>query len=206
MRKVRDGRFVGQAERAQHIGRLDRGRGTGRAGGDAQVRHARHQVGGGGGGEGHVQVAGDPRRHAAVHRDAGNRRAQPVQQAVAQSGQPLRLLRHFGLRQAAGLAQADDQRRRQRAGAQPALLAAAGEQRRQPHARPAADKQRADALRSVELVAADRGQIDLPAGQVERDLARPPARCRCGTARPPAWRSRRARRCPAPRRSRCSPP
>ena len=32
--------------------------------------------------------------------------------------------------------------------------------------------QRADALRPVDLVAADRGEIDLPAGQVERDLSR----------------------------------
>ncbi len=41
----------------------------------------------------------------------------------------------------------------------------------EPHARPAPDIQRADALRTVDLVAADRGEIDLPARQVERDLA-----------------------------------
>ena len=103
--------------------------------------------------------AGNVRRAAAP---AGDRAARPMR------GLPRR---HFRRGQPAGLAEADDQRRRQRAGAQAALLAAAGEQRRQPHARPAADVQRADPLRAIDLVAADRREIDLPAGQVERDLA-----------------------------------
>ena len=66
-------------------------------------------------------------------------------------------------RDAAGFAQADDQRRRQRAGAQAPLLPAAGEQRRQAHPRPAAHEQRADALRPVELVAGERQQVDASA-------------------------------------------
>ena len=54
----------------------------------------------------------------------------------------------------------------------PPLLPATGKQRRQPDARAAADEQRAYPFRSIQLVTADGGQIDLPAGQVERDLAR----------------------------------
>ena len=60
---------------------------------------------------------------------------------------------HLHCRQTGGFPKPDDQRRRQRAGAQPALLSAAGKQRRQPHARPAAHIQRADALRAVKSYA-----------------------------------------------------
>ena len=109
-------------------------------------------------------------------------------------------------RQAAGLAQADDQRRRQRAGAQPPLLPAAGKQRQQADTRAAADEQRADPLGTIELVAADRGQIDFPAGQVERDFA---DRLRqIGVEQRPGLPSRspHVAKYPGSRRSRCSPP
>ena len=71
-----------------------------------------------------------------------------------------RLLGHLRLCDGRRLANADDQRRRQGAGAQAALLSAAIDQRRDAGARPAPDIERADALRPVHLVAGNRRKID----------------------------------------------
>ena len=168
---------------------------------------ARHQLGRGRAGERQVQIAGDARVQAAVHaRCPGSPRAAAASSRSRSPAMRARFRPPSPPGQPAGLAEPDDQRRRQGAGAQPALLPAAGEQRRQPHPRPAADVQRADALRAVELVAADRGQVDLPCRQVERDLA--------GRLRGIGVEQRagllgdggQRRRCPGSRRSRCSPP
>ena len=68
-------------------------------------------------------------------------------------------------------AQPDAKRRRQGAGAQAAFLPAAVDQRFEPHPRPAADIEGADALGRVHLVAGDRHQVDLHRLHVEPDLA-----------------------------------
>ncbi len=81
-----------------------------------------------------------------------------------------RLVGHFGAGDAAGVAEADQQRGGQGAGPQPALLAPAGEQRLQPDPRPAPDIQCADPFGSVELMAADRQQVDAHGLHVERDF------------------------------------
>ena len=110
--------------------------------------------------------------------------------------QALGLRAHLRLGDAAGLAQADAQRRRQGAGAHAALLAAAADHRLQAHPRPAADVERADALGPVDLVAGDAHQVDLHRLDVERDLAdglgrvgveeAPSSRGRSGRSRPAA--------------------
>ena len=67
----------------------------------------------------------------------------------------------------------------------------------------AAHEQRAGALRPVVLVPGQREQIDAHRLDVDRNLARRPARRRCATARRARVRSRRSRRAAAARRSRC---
>ena len=80
--------------------------------------------------------------------------------------------RHLLPAQLRGLAEADDARDVQRAGAHAALVAAAVDDRRQQHARiPAPHVERADALRPVHLVRAERRQVDLQLVDVERNLA-----------------------------------
>ena len=164
-------RVIGQAEGAQHVGRLDGRRRACGTGGDAELRRAGHQVGGGGGRKRQVQVAGDAGIHAAIHRDAGDVPAQAVQQPGTKGGDAGGFFRHLALRQAGRLSQADDQRRGQGAGAQPALLPAAGEQRREADPWAAAHEQGADALGAVDLVAGDGGEIDMPTGQIQRDFS-----------------------------------
>src|SRR6185312_14832654 len=70
-----------------------------------------------------------------------------------------------------GLAQADAQRRRQSTRPEATLLAAAVDHGDEPHARPATDVKRANALRPVDLVAGDAHQVDVHGIDVERDLA-----------------------------------
>ena len=72
----------------------------------------------------------------------------------------------------ARLAEADDERDRQRARAHPALVAAAVHLRDEAHARLAAPHvERADALRAVHLVRRDRREVDVHLLHVEVDLA-----------------------------------
>ena len=118
-----------------------------------------------------VQIAGDPSLNAAIDPDAGNIPPQPMQQPTAQRPDPFGVCHQFIGRQTAGLSQADDQRRRQRAGTQSPLLPATRKQRRQPDARAAADEQRPNPLRAIEFMAADGRKIDFPTGQVERDFS-----------------------------------
>ena len=96
---------------------------------------------------------------------------QPVQQPIAQRAQADRLVGQFRGSDLRRPTEARHQRHRQRARAQAALLAAAGEQRLQAHPRPAADIQRADALGAVHLVGAERGEVETECLDVGRDLA-----------------------------------
>ena len=72
----------------------------------------------------------------------------------------------------ARLAEADDARNVQRAGAHAALVAAAVHLRGELHARILApDVERADALGSVDLVAGERQQVDVVCDHVDRNFA-----------------------------------
>ena len=122
-------------------------------------------------GEAEVEIAGDAVLQVAVEVNLGELLGELGQHAITQSVQALRLGAHLRLGDAAGFAQADAERRRQRAGTHPALLAAAADQRLQPHPRAAAHVERADALRPVDLVAGDAHQVDPHRLDVERDLA-----------------------------------
>ena len=207
MRKVRRRRLVRQAQRAQHIGRLDLGRGTRGAGRDAQIRHPLQHRQRGLGGKGHVQIAGDAVRGAAVDRDAREcgRAARPTAgRATRRSARCRRPFPRAASRQASP---------------RPTISGAGSVPERRPRScpppensgstrarGPAADEQRADPLRAINLVPADRGEIDLPPGQIDRDLA---DRLRqVGVEQRPGLLGDRARapEYPAPRRSRCSPP
>src|SRR5207237_5014020 len=88
---------------------------------------------------------------------------------VAQRADALVVGRHFGLRQARGLAEADDLVRRQGAGAETALVAAAVDLRLEAHARLAAHIQRADAFGPVDLVRGDRQQVGAQLVHVDLD-------------------------------------
>eukprot|EP00982_Pelagococcus_subviridis_P005219 29560-Pelagococcus_subviridis.AAC.3 len=107
-------------------------------------------------------------------RPRGNQRKENAPDAVDQSPrQPRRVLAivlHLLQRDRARLSEPDDERRRERAGAQPALLAAAADERLHSHARPPPHVDGADALRAVHLVPADREQVDLHVLDVDRDL------------------------------------
>ena len=76
---------VRQSERAQHIGRLDRGRGAGRPGGHRDRRAGGDQLGRGQAGEGQVQVAGQPVLGVAVDPQPRNPARQASLQPVAQA-------------------------------------------------------------------------------------------------------------------------
>ena len=95
----------------------------------------------------------------AVDGRAGHRARMPRLEPIAQRREPRRFGRSFAARQPRGDAQADDRRRRsrcRRAGCAPACRRST--MRQQPHAAP--DPERADALRSVELVRRQRQQVD----------------------------------------------
>ena len=103
--------------------------------------------------------------------------------------------------------EAHDQRHRQRAGPQAQLVAAAVQQRLERHARrPAPHVERAHALRAVELVRAEREQVDAERAHVERQLADGLRRVAVQAARRAPGRCVRSPRAAGARRSRCSPP
>ena len=90
-----------------------------------------------------------------------------------------------------GLAQADDQRDGDRPAPQPALVAAAVEQRRQPHLRvAAADVQGADPFRAVNLVRGEAEQVDPRRPGRRAGPCRRPGWRRCGRGCPASWQSR----------------
>src|ERR1700687_2865262 len=93
-------------------------------------------------------------------------------QTVTQARQLAGFLSHLFLRDRAGLAQANDSRDVQRAGAHAALVAAAVDAWRKLHARIFAPHiQRAHALRSVHLVTGDRHQVDVLLDHVDWNFA-----------------------------------
>src|SRR6266702_2716036 len=94
------------------------------------------------------------------------------EQPVAQAPDALALGRHLELRDAEGLAHADDLVGRERPRAQAPLVAAAVDLRLDAHAGFSPHVQSAYSLRSVDLVRGHRQEIHLQLLQVDRDLAR----------------------------------
>src|SRR5262245_26180741 len=99
-------------------------------------------------------------------------RLEALLEPVAEREQALRLFRHFLLRDFTSLAEADDSRNVQRAGAHAAFVAAAVDDGRELNTRiAAANVQSTDALRSVSFMAADGEQVDVVFLHVHRNFA-----------------------------------
>src|SRR5476651_2236413 len=159
------------AERAQHVAGLERGRGAGRSGRNRQALDAHHQRLALDMGEADVEVARDALVEVAVDVDLRQLGVQALEHALLQLLEALGLRVHFLHADLGGFAEAHTQRRRQRAGAETALLAAAVDHGDETYARLATDIERADALGSVNLVAGDAHQVDVHRLDIDRDLA-----------------------------------
>src|SRR5207247_3851802 len=86
-------------------------------------------------GEARVQVAGQAVARVPVQEDLVELREEPLAEPLAQPEQTLRLVRHALAAEVARLSEADDARHVERPGAEAALVAAAVDDGRQPHAR-----------------------------------------------------------------------
>src|SRR5580658_9429707 len=123
-------------------------------------------------GKAHVQVVRQAMFERAVDEDLVELGFEAFLEAVAKPAQPDRFFLHLLLANLASLAEADDTRHVQRAGTHTALVAAAVDNGGKLHARIApANIQRADALRAINLVAADGQQVDVVFLHVHRNLA-----------------------------------
>ena len=120
--------------------------------------------------------------------------------------QPRRLARHFFQAKFQRPGEADDARHIERAAAQAAFVAAAGDLRLEPHRRRrAADVQSADAFRAVDLVGREAHQVDAQRVRRRPESCRRLAWRRSAAARRARGRSRRSRPAAGSRRSRCWP-
>src|SRR5574341_2028087 len=167
-RAVRE--LVRAPERAQHVRGLERGRGARRARRHREVLHRHDQRLALDEVERDVDVVRDALLDVPVHirfLDA----LDALEQPVAQGADALVLGGHFELGEARGFAEADDLVRRERSGAEAALVPAAMDLRFEPHAWLAANVERADALRAIHLVRRDRQQIGLQLLRVDLDFA-----------------------------------
>src|SRR5579864_777335 len=96
---------------------------------------------------------------------------QAVAQAVAQASHAAAFFRHFLLRDFTSLAKANDARNIECSGAESALVAAAIDHGNKPRSRLTPDIQRATAFGTIKLMRRQRGQIEIGAVNVQRDLA-----------------------------------
>mmetsp|Transcript_36943 Transcript_36943/g.119160 ORF Transcript_36943/g.119160 Transcript_36943/m.119160 type:complete len:513 (-) Transcript_36943:27-1565(-) len=160
------------ADGAQHVGGLEGGARASRAAGDGRaLREGHEQALALDAGEGQVDVADIALRRGTVQddrrQDLGHAVVHPPVQALYVTLVMLHLLHsHLG-----GLAEADDDGRRQCTAAHAALLAPAVDDRAQADAGLAPDVEGADALGAVHLVGRDGQQGDVHLGHVDRDLA-----------------------------------
>mmetsp|Transcript_36948 Transcript_36948/g.119180 ORF Transcript_36948/g.119180 Transcript_36948/m.119180 type:complete len:498 (-) Transcript_36948:48-1541(-) len=160
------------ADGAQHVGGLEGGARASRAAGDGRaLREGHEQALALDAGEGQVDVADIALRRGTVQddrrQDLGHAVVHPPVQALYVTLVMLHLLHsHLG-----GLAEADDDGRRQCTAAHAALLAPAVDDRAQADAGLAPDVEGADALGAVHLVGGDGHQGDVHLGHVDGDLA-----------------------------------
>src|SRR6266849_2922894 len=160
------------AEGLQHVDGLERSRGTGRAARYRDVIDAHQQRFAFYISEAHVQVVGEAVFQRAVDVDLVELGFEAGLQTVAQGAQPDAFFRHLLLAKLAGLAQADDARHVERAGAHATLVAPAIDDGGELHARiAAANIKRTDALGTIDLVAAQGQQVDVVLLDVDRNLA-----------------------------------
>src|SRR5712692_2723112 len=160
------------AEGLQHVAGLERSRGTGRAARYRDVIEAHQQRFAFYISEAHVQVVGQAVFQRAVDVDLVELGFEAGLQTVAQGAQPDAFFRHLLLAKLAGLAQADDARHVERAGAHATLVAPAIDDGGELHARiAAANIKRTDALGTIDLVAAQGQQVDVVLLDVDRNLA-----------------------------------
>jgi hypothetical protein len=111
--------------------------------------------------------AGIPGKQAEA-RDAPR---EPGLQPIPEMPQPCCFACHLGRGNGGCATDPDAERRRQGSRAQVALLTAAVDQRQKAHARPPPDVERADSLRSIDLMAGNRHEIDMHCLNIERNLA-----------------------------------
>src|SRR5579864_784644 len=113
-------------------------------------------------GEAHVQVVGQAMLEGAVDEDFVELGFQALFQAIPESAQANGFFFHFLLAKLAGFAEADDAGHVERAGTHAAFVAAAIDDGGELHARVAATNiQRANALGTVNFVAADGQQVNI---------------------------------------------
>src|SRR5580704_2876134 len=160
------------AQRLEHVAGFQSGRSAGRAARYRDVIYAHQERFAFDISEAHIQVVREAVLNRAVDVDLIELGFQTLFQAVAQSAEPRTLCLHFLLTEFTGFAQADDARHVERPGTHAALVAAAIDDGRELHARvAAANIQRANALGTVNFVAADGQQVDIVFLHVHRDFA-----------------------------------
>ena len=163
-------RILADAHGPEHVGRLERRRGAGRARRHRHVLDRHHQRLALDVGEGDVEVPGEPVLEAAVHGEEVEPRREPLPQLLAEREDARRLGVALDERERGGLAEPDDPRDVQGPGAEAALVPAAVHLRDEADARLAADVQRPDALRPVHLVGGERDEVGVRRLHVEGDL------------------------------------
>mmetsp|Transcript_10996 Transcript_10996/g.16409 ORF Transcript_10996/g.16409 Transcript_10996/m.16409 type:complete len:425 (+) Transcript_10996:543-1817(+) len=169
-----DGRvrhFILYAERTENVRGLERGRRARRSRRDGNVLQRHEQALALDEREADVHVAREARLDGAIHRHVIHTREDPFPQPVPQPFHMGHVPLHFLLGDGAGGSKARDKRVRQRAAAQAALLPSAAEDRLQAHAWPAPHVERADPLRSVDLVGGDGHEVDVQVVDEDRHLA-----------------------------------
>src|SRR6266436_1711022 len=169
-------RGVGQvfpyAQGFEDVAGFQSGRGTGRAARYRDVVDAHQQGFAFNVGEAHDQVVRQAMLQRAVDENLVELCFETLFEAIAKCTQPQGFLLHFLLTELASLAETDDARHVESAGTHAALVAPAVNDGRELHARvTAANIERANALRSVNFVAADRQEVDVVFLHVDRNLA-----------------------------------
>src|SRR5579883_98760 len=164
--------FITHAERAKHVARFEAGTRACRTTRHGHILDTHHQPLTFHICEANVRVAGKAFGWVAVEIGFRQLRHDPLAKPFAKGEGTLDFLAHFRLGQRTGRSHADDEWHRQRAGSHSAFVSAAIDLRFQPHPRVfLADVERADALRSVNLVRGHTQQVDTHLFHIERKLA-----------------------------------
>src|SRR5262249_28600232 len=126
-RRVRQ--LLADAEGAEDVARLERGRSAGRARRDGDVLERHHEPLALDEGEGNVEIPRQPMLERAVDEDLVEATLDAVEELVPKAQEPLALLGHLEAGELRRLAEADDARHVERSRAHAALVAAAVDDR-----------------------------------------------------------------------------